>query len=493
MSGYSRRPLRRTLVTLAVAVWLVLIMALAGGLVEGAHAADGTSSGAAYGAFPPIWSHTVDAHPSWTAPVAQLPALPSLLALRLASAAGGAGVVQGHVYDYSGSPVANAAVTASVRDDQGNWLWGQDTTTSSSGAYSVSGAPATAHGGRIEVFFPEDSWYLKGLAFADPGPSTYDLRPARVTWSATRGGPWGADWQDPSFEVVGMSATATPVYAYTVQHRVSTAATVTGWALALPADVRLVAFYFYPNEVAVWDAADPGNSPLPVTVGGTTTLPFTFDEASAYRIFFTKPYWASGKPGTKLRLALQNFPAGMKVGFNGWSEKPNGVSTTWGGKSYTSTGPQRQTVSLTVPAKAAPGYSFMVGAGDPTVRYNIVIVSPMENFQVCTLNATKRSISRGTAVKLRGVVPVKGHWGSTAGIRKYVWIYKRTKSASAPPRVWDATKKGWKLVARVRSDRYGRYHSALLTPARTTWYVARYAGDDQYWKAYTSVLKVRVR
>jgi len=61
-------------------------------------------------------------------------------------------------------------------------------------------------------------------------------------------------------------------------------------------------------------------------------------------------------------------------------------------------------------------------------------------------------------VKLRGVVPVKGHWGSTAGIRKYVWIYKRTKSASAPP----------------------------------TRYVARYAGDDQYWRAYTSVRKVRV-
>ena len=492
MSGYSRRPLRRTLTTLAVALWLALTMALAGGLVEGAHAADGTSGGAPYGASPLIWSHTVDAHPLWTAPVTQLSALPSLPALRLAAAGGGAGVVQGHVYDYVGGPVANATVTAFAVDDQGNWLWSGEAGTGDDGFYSISGAPASAHGRIFVNMEGGDSWAMKEVAFADPGPSTYDLRPARVTWSATRGGPWGADWQDPFFEVAGMSATATPVYAMTHRSGVSTGATVTGWASALPADVRLVAFYFYPNEVAVWDAADPGNSPLPVTVGSTTTLPFTFDEASAYRSFLTRPYWASGKPGTKLRLALQNFPAGSEVAFSGWSESPNDASTTWGGKSLISTGPQRQTVSLTVPAKAAPGYSFIVAAGDATARYNIVGVAAMENFQVCTLNATKTSIRRGSAVKLRGVVPVQNHWGSTAGKAKYVWIYKRTTAASAPPTVWDATKKGWKLAARVRTDRYGRYNSVWLKPARTTWYVARYAGDEQYRKAYTSVLKVRV-
>jgi len=449
-------------------------------------------SGAAYGASPPNWSHTVDAHSPWIGHVAQPPALPSLPALRLAAATGGAGVVRGHIYDYFGSPIADASVMAYVLDDQGDWLWSQDATTDAAGAYSLSGAPASAHGAISVGLENGDYWAMKGLAFADPGTSTYDVRPARVTWSATRGGPWGTGWQDPFLEVVGMSAAATPVYAKTDRSGVSTGATVTDWASALPADVRLVAFYFYSNEVAVWDAADAGDSPLPVTVSSATALPFTFDEASAYRIFFTRPYWASGKPGTVLRLAMQNFPAGMKVGFGGWSESPGGFSTTWGGKRYTSTGPQRQTVSLTVPAKATPGYSFIVSAGDPTVRYNIVGVGPMEYFQVCTLNATKTSIRRGTAVKLRGVVPVQDHWGSTAGKAKYVWVYKRTTAASAPPTVWDATKKGWKLVARVRTDRYGRYHSALLTPARTTWYVARYAGDAQYWRAYTSVRKVRV-
>ena len=450
------------------------------------------SSGAAYADSPIVRSHTVAEPPPWTAHVAVPPAQAWSPLLGLASASAGSGVVQGHVYDYFGSPVADAGVTAFAVDDQGNWLWSGEAGTGDDGFYSISDAPATVRGGILVNMEGGDSWAMKEMAFADPGPSTYDLRPARVTWSATRGGPWGADWQDPFFEVAGMSATATPVYAMTHRSGVSTGATVTGWASALPADVRLVAFYFYPNEVAVWDAADPGNSPLPVTVGSTTTLPFTFDEASAYRSFLTRPYWASGKPGTKLRLALQNFPAGSEVAFSGWSESPNDASTTWGGKSLISTGPQRQTVSLTVPAKAAPGYSFIVAAGDATARYNIVGVAAMENFQVCTLKATKTSIRRGSAVKLRGVVPVQNHWGSTAGKAKYVWIYKRTTAASAPPTVWDATKKGWKLAARVRTDGYGRYHSVWLKPARTTWYVARYAGDEQYRKAYTSVLKVRV-
>jgi hypothetical protein len=447
------------------------------------------SSGVAIGATPGSWSHTVSGPPSWAGHAAA-PAAPAWLPELVAAT--GAGVVQGHVYDYFGSPVADAGVMAFAVDDEGNWIWSEDTATDDDGFYSVSGAPATVHGRILVNMGDGNSFAVKEIAFTDPGTSTYDLRPARVTWSATRGGPWGSDWQDPFFEVVGMSAAATPVIAQTHRSGVGTGATVTDWALALPADVRLVACYFYPNEVAVWDAADAGDSPIPVTVGGTTTLPFTFDEASAYRSFFTQPYWASGKPGTALRLALQNFPAGSEVAFSGWSESPNGVATTWGGKSLTSTGPQQQTVSLTVPAKAKPGYSFVVAAGDATGRYNIVVVAPMAYFQVCTLDATKTSVRRGSAVRLNGVVPVQDHWGSTAGKAKYVWLYKRTTAVSAPPTEWDATKQGWKLVARVRSDGYGRYHSASLTPTRTTWYVARYAGDGQYWRAYTSVLKVRV-
>jgi hypothetical protein len=46
-------------------------------------------------------------------------------------------------------------------------------------------------------------------------------------------------------------------------------------------------------------------------------------------------------------------------------------------------------------------------------------------------------------------------------------------------------------VGRVKANGLGRY-ARFLRPTRTTWYVVRYPGDDWYWHAYTSVLKVRV-
>ena len=36
----------------------------------------------------------------------------------------------------------------------------------------------------------------------------------------------------------------------------------------------------------------------------------TVDEADAQRVWFTSPYWGSGKPGTTVKIARDNFPAG---------------------------------------------------------------------------------------------------------------------------------------------------------------------------------------
>jgi len=69
---------------------------------------------------------------------------------------------------------------------------------------------------------------------------------------------------------------------------------------------------------------------------------------------------------------------------------------------------------------------------------------------------------------------------------KYVTLYKRTRAATAAPTTWDATKKGWTKVARIRANGLGRYLSTYLKPTRTTWYVVRYPGDNWYWPAYTS-------
>ena len=459
------------------------------------------TSGAAYGASPPIRSHTVAGPPSWAGHAATPPAQAWSPVLGLASATAGTGVVQGYVYDYDGSPVAGAKVRVSDVDDQFNVLWYQDATSDANGLCSVSGAPATVHGAIYVTTADGEVWGETELAFADPGPTTYDLRPGRVTWRVerARSEPWWSGWRNLGIEVVGASATGTPVYAQTLKNGVSsTAVPVTGWASALPADARLMALNFWSNEIALWAEDDPmwmdgepGSDPIPVASGGTSVLPLLHEDI-AYRISFTNSWWYSGKPGTVLRLEMDNFPKGKTVRFTGASEGPGGVTTTWGDKSWLSPGPGQYAVNLAVPATATPGYDFDVSAYDPTLRYGIYILNLTDYFQVCTLKATKTSVRRGAAVKLSGVVPVQGHEGATAGKAKYVWIYKRTTVASAPPKTWDATTKGWKLVARVRTDGYGRYHSAWLKPTRTTWYVARYAGDDWYWRAYTSVVKVRV-
>jgi hypothetical protein len=452
-------------------------------------------AGAAYGVSPPTWPPAVGAPPPWRAHVGDLPALPSLPALSLASATVGAGVVQGHVYDYDGNPVAGYELGVAVFDDQGVLLWFSPATTDASGLYSVSGVPASTHGLLTGTMGSDEyEWDMWDLTFADPATSTYDVRPARVAWSATRGGPQAASWQDPGIIwITGTNATggqfAVKDYAPKSAAGGSSGTTVSGTTLAFPGDLRWMGLWFGANEAAEWYAYDPGtgNAPVPVTAGSTATLPFTFDEASAYRVLITDPYWASGRPGTVLRLGLQNFPAGMSFTFEGSVDA--GVHTDWNGKSYTTTGPAEQTVHLTVPKKAGagPGRVFYVRLQEvtallPSQSYMFFYVS----FQVCTLNASETSISRGTAVKLHGLVPVAGR------TPKYVWIYRRATAAS-PPTVWDATQHGWRLVERLRTDRNGRYHSAWLTPTRTTWYVARYAGDADYFRAYTSVRTVRVR
>jgi hypothetical protein len=393
----------------------------------------------------------------------------------------GEGILQGHVYNYDGSPAAFRELLAFTTDAKGEPVfdWIASGVTDADGFYRLSGAPATTHGA-IWV----DGFLETGLVLVSPGTSTCDLRPGAIKWSVSRGGPWASDWKAGSIEVAGLSETGSPVLSGASAGDVGTGATVTGSALALPADVRVVLFRFRQDEIAVWDAADPGNAPVPVTAGATAPVPFTFDQASAYRALFTNSFWRSGRPGTVLRLALENIPAGTTLKFLG-------NDTTWGHKRYTSTGPQRQIVSLKVPADAPPG-PFDVIARESIQRSPMITVQLEFRFQVCTLNATETAIRRGTPVQLKGTVPVLWNEDPPRGTPKYVWIYKRTRWASQPPTVWDAAQQGWKLVARVRTDSSGHYRSAWLSPARTTWFVARYAGDAENWRAYSSVRRVRV-
>jgi photosystem II stability/assembly factor-like uncharacterized protein len=227
---------------------------------------------------------------------------------------------------------------------------------------------------------------------------------------------------------------------------------------------------------------------LATSDGGLTwarQLNLSANQADAQRIMIKTPYWASGKPGTSVKMLLQQFRKGFVSAFSGYSEYPAGAPTRSLG-SYTSKGNRNEYKTLTVPSTAKPGYWYLLG-----VKHSDGVLYLETPFQVCTLKASKTAIPRGGSVKLSCVVPTQGHWGSTAGKRKPIAVYQRTTEAGQPT-VWDPTKKGWKLVGVFRADGFGKFTTKALKPTRTTWYVVQYAGDDWYWGAFTSVVKVKV-
>ena len=200
-------------------------------------------------------------------------------------------------------------------------MWVGSATTDATGFYSVSGAPATTHGVLVGTT-GSDEWPMSDLTFADPGTSTYDVRLGRVAWSATRGGPLAASWQDPLIIwITGTSATGSQFavvnWAPTSTPGGSSGATVTGTASALPGDVRWMGFWFGTNEAAEWDASDPGNAPVPVTAGSTTPLPFTFDEASAYRVLRHPPLLGLRQAGNGAASGAAGLPRGDGVHVRG--------------------------------------------------------------------------------------------------------------------------------------------------------------------------------
>ena len=97
-------------------------------------------------------------------------------------------------------------------------------------------------------------------------------------------------------------------------------------------------------------------------------------------------------------------------------------------------------------------------------------------------------------MRLNGIVPVQGHWGSTPGIRKYVAIYACPLRNAAQPAYWTPpTSKGWRKLATVQTDRYGRFVSAPIRLRKTSTFVVRYPGDKWYWRGFTSPVSVIVK
>ncbi len=391
------------------------------------------------------------------------------------AAQGGAGAVNGTVYAFDGSRIEAAQVYAGWREgDSSTFL--DPVSTDASGFYSVTGVPATSLG-VVQATLASDDYFLrKGLTFADPGPSTFDLRPGTIGFTTTRvTSGWGT-WTSLAVYTAGSEGEA----------RTISTAGVNGSAWAMAPDVSYAVAYYWSNEAAEYRFPSAAS----VTPGADAGVTAAFKEGSAFRMWIAKPYWWSGKPGSSLELHYSGWPAGTAARFLGApGYPPSATATTFGGKHLTSAGTKETVTKVTVPSTVKPGYAYTVEMYRPE---NPVWIDLSVRFQVCTLNPSHTSVRSGAAVKLSGVVPVSGHAGTQPGAPVTVTIYRRTTAASSPPTAWDATTRGWRKVGSFATTGLGAFHTGYLHPTRTTWYVARYTARPPYLRAYTSVRKVTV-
>jgi hypothetical protein len=395
-----------------------------------------------------------------------LPFAPSVLS-RLS--AGGGAVVSGHIWGFSGATVVCSAPGGSVT-----------TTTGPDGAYSCSGLPAAGGNGTIWVRTGAADGLVLGrtaLTWADPGPTTFDLSAGAIKCIVTRGGPL------PSPTSISVNLSGADGVSQTVSWSTSTEVAgpdpLTVDARGSQGPQSKVAVYWWSNEGV---EADIG-----VTIGGMAPVIGPYDEADACRTRITSPYWASGAPGTRVRLLLAGYRAGWVNRLNGQPGYPFGAPVDALGTTTASGNAAGDAAYVTVPAATKPGYAYKITAQHSTGPLGLTTW-----FQVCTLKPSASTISRGKSIRLKGIVPISGHEGATAGRPTKVTVYART-SAGAQPSRWDPSGQGWRKVATDTTDGFGAYSTIALRPTRTTWYVARYPGDSRYRGAYTSVVKVKVR
>jgi hypothetical protein len=395
------------------------------------------------------------------------------------TASGGAGAVNGRVYAFDGSPIEAAQVYVGWREGASSTFL-DPVSTDPTGSYSASGVPVTNMGVVQAALSSHDYLLRKGLTFADPGPSTFDLRPGTIGFATTRVTSGWGDWTSLAIYTMGSAGEA----------RTISTSGMSGSAWAMGPDVSRAVAYYWSNEAAEYRFA----SAAAVSPGTDAGVAASFKEGAAFRMWIAKPYWWSGKPGSSLELHYSAWPAGTPARFLGAPGYPEGApAIDFGGKHLVSAGTKEAVTKVTVPSSVKPGYAYTVEMYRPE---NPVWIDLSVRFQVCTLNASRTSMRSGGAVKLSGVVPVSGHVGAQPGAPVTVTVYRRTTSASQPT-AWDATTRGWAKVGSYATTGLGAFHTRYLHPTHSTWYVARYSGSyvtggQNYLRAYTSVRKVRV-
>ena len=203
------------------------------------------------------------------------------------------------------------------------------------------------------------------------------------------------------------------------------------------------------------------------------------------------PYWYSGKAGVAVRMALNCFPVGWINRVTGYTDDPDGTASRTLG-TLTSTTVATQSLRVKVPSDATPGYGYWIGFQHVDASGNDQPLYLEETYQVCTMKPSRSAVRKGAKIRVTGVVPTAGHWGTQAGLEKVVTLYSHQGLAAAPTR-WEPKRQGWVKVGSVRTNGYGAYRTPYFRPLKTITLVARYPGDDWYFDAYTSVATVKVR
>lgn len=367
------------------------------------------------------------------------------------------------------------------------WIKGGTVKTAADGSFSFSnsGMPNVDYWTDYDEYYDYlffDATYPSELSsgltdrlsiwLCDTAAGSYTLAPGHVPYQLTRKavGPYETSWQYARIVTSGSKGGAS-----------TWVGSESGVVNAMVPDVQRACVDFWSNvglETYVWS---------PVQAYAQSNATITADENDAYEIHVVSPKVASGKPGCTAKVELDNWPEGLTARFYGYSESPSGAGYRSWRTSYTL--PLAGPVSLVVPAKATPGYFYglhVYPGNDENSLLDLV-----DYVQVCTLKPSAARINHGGSVRLSGIVPTQGHWGSKRGLSKTVVLYQSTRSRPQPTS--DAVPTGWKKVQTFKANGLGKYVSKLLRPRRTTWYVLHYAGDDEYWPAWTSVAKVTVR
>jgi len=301
-----------------------------------------------------------------------------------------------------------------------------------------------------------------------------------VSLDVTAGGPWPA-YQAALADLYSQNGSALQESVSVISQVGTDPGTVTAAApLVLGSDLSVAALIFWLDEGTEISLDGLQTSPGTTVASGLNVL-----QADAQRLKPPKGNWESGKPGSKLVIALQNFPAGWVNQLSGFCEG-NGAGKSFG--SWTSDGTNRSK-TFTIPTSAVPGFTYDIMAAH---RDGPLTLS--ETFQVCTLKPSKASLAAPGSIRFSGRVPFK------KGSRKTVILYRRLTSAGQPARPGGfASWNRWTRVAKFRTDTVGRFSSPLVRASRTAWYVLWYPGNaasdasSYHWPAWTSVVKVGVR